>query len=43
MILAGLVAEGETIVSDVYHIDRGYVDIESKFRKIGADINRING
>lgn len=42
MILAGLVAEGETIVSDVYHIDRGYVDIESKFRKIGADINRIN-
>lgn len=43
MILGGLVAEGETIVSDVYHIDRGYVDIESKFRKIGADINRING
>lgn len=42
MILGGLVAEGETIVSDVYHIDRGYVDIESKFRKIGADINRIN-
>lgn len=42
MILGGLVAEGETIVSDVYHIDRGYVDIESKFRKIGANINRIN-
>lgn len=42
MILGGLVAEGETIVSDVYHIDRGYVDIEGKFRKIGADINRIN-
>lgn len=42
MILGGLVAEGETTVSDVYHIDRGYVDIEGKFRDIGADIYRID-
>lgn len=42
MILGGLVAEGETTVSDVYHIDRGYVDIEGKFRSIGADIYRID-
>lgn len=42
MILGGLVAEGETTVSDVYHIDRGYVDIEGKFRNIGADIYRID-
>ena len=42
MILGGLVAEGETTVSDIYHIDRGYVDIECKFRNIGADIYRID-
>lgn len=34
MILAGLVAEGETIVSDVYHIDRGYVDKESEVQRV---------
>ena len=42
MILGGLVAEGETRISDVHHIDRGYVEIEKKFRKIGADIYRID-
>lgn len=41
LILAGLVAEDETIVSDVYHIDRGYVDIEKKFRQLGAKIDRV--
>ncbi|MGL5152547.1 MAG: UDP-N-acetylglucosamine 1-carboxyvinyltransferase [Clostridium sp.] len=41
MILAGLVASGETIVTDIYHIDRGYINIEEKFRKIGAIIERI--
>ncbi|SFU78728.1 UDP-N-acetylglucosamine 1-carboxyvinyltransferase [Clostridium sp. DSM 8431] len=40
MILAGLVAEGKTIVGDIYHIDRGYVNIEKKFRKLGANIYR---
>ena len=41
LILAGLVARGETIVTDIYHIDRGYVEIENKFRALGADISRI--
>jgi len=40
MILAGLVAEGNTEISDIYHIDRGYVNIEEKFKKLGADISR---
>lgn len=42
LILCGLVAEGETEVTDVYHIDRGYVDIEKKFKGLGADIERVN-
>ncbi|MGL4570312.1 MAG: UDP-N-acetylglucosamine 1-carboxyvinyltransferase [Clostridium sp.] len=41
MILAGLVAEGETEIGDIYHIDRGYLNIEEKFRSLGADIYRI--
>ena len=42
MILAGLAACGETQVSNIYHIDRGYSNIEEKFRKLGADIYRVN-
>ena len=42
MILAGLVAEGTTEISDLYHIDRGYVDIEEKFKNLGAKIYRID-
>ncbi len=41
LILAGLVAEGETIVNRVYHLDRGYEHLEEKFKAIGADIERI--
>ena len=41
MILAGLVAEGETEINEVYHIDRGYVNIEEKLKMLGADIERI--
>lgn len=41
LVLAGLCAEGETIVNRVYHLDRGYERIEEKFRKLGADIERI--
>lgn len=41
LILAGLVAEDVTIISDVYHIDRGYVDIEEKFKNLGAKIDRV--
>ena len=41
LVLAGLVAKGETIIDRVYHIDRGYEKIESKLRTVGADIERI--
>ncbi len=41
LVLAGLVAEGETIIDRVYHIDRGYEKIETKLKALGADIERI--
>jgi UDP-N-acetylglucosamine 1-carboxyvinyltransferase len=43
LILAGLAAEGETIVSRVYHLDRGYERVEEKLRACGAHIERIQG
>ncbi|KTD39257.1 UDP-N-acetylglucosamine 1-carboxyvinyltransferase [Legionella nautarum] len=42
LILAGLAAEGETIVERVYHVDRGYERIEEKFSILGADIKRAS-
>ena len=41
LILAGLAAEGETVVSRVYHLDRGYEKVVRKLRGVGADIERI--
>ena len=41
LIIAGLVAEGETQVSRVYHLDRGYERLEEKLRAVGADIERV--
>ncbi|MBA2705509.1 MAG: UDP-N-acetylglucosamine 1-carboxyvinyltransferase [Blastocatellia bacterium] len=41
LVLAGLVANGETMIDRVYHIDRGYEKIEAKLRAVGADIERI--
>jgi UDP-N-acetylglucosamine 1-carboxyvinyltransferase len=41
LVLAGLVAKGQTRVSRVYHIDRGYENIETKLRSLGADIQRV--
>jgi UDP-N-acetylglucosamine 1-carboxyvinyltransferase len=41
LVLAGLVAQDETIIDRVYHIDRGYEKIEAKLRAVGADIERI--
>jgi len=41
LILCGLAAEGETIISDIFHIDRGYYNIEKKLRNLGAYIERI--
>jgi UDP-N-acetylglucosamine 1-carboxyvinyltransferase len=43
LILAGLAAEGTTVLSRVYHIDRGYQQIEKKLSALGADIRRIAG
>jgi len=41
LVLAGLVAQGETVIDRVYHIDRGYEKIEAKLRAVGAEIERI--
>lgn len=41
LIIAGLVAEGETIISDIYHIKRGYADIVEKLSSVGANISFI--
>jgi UDP-N-acetylglucosamine 1-carboxyvinyltransferase len=42
LILAGLVAEGQTVVSRVYHLDRGYENMVEKLKSLGADIQRIS-
>ena len=42
LIIAALAAKGQTEVSRVYHIDRGYERIEEKFRNLGAEISRVN-
>lgn len=41
LVLAGLVARGETVVDRVYHLDRGYENLEGKLRKVGALIERV--
>ena len=43
LILAGLAAEGETLVSRVYHLDRGYEKLEQKLQAVGAKIERVAG
>ncbi len=43
LVLAGLIAEGETEVLRVYHLDRGYERIEAKLAALGADIERVHG
>ena len=43
LVIAGLVAEGQTIVDRIYHLDRGYDQMEEKLRAIGAQIDRIKG
>ena len=40
LLIAGLAADGDTVVNRVYHIDRGYENIEGKLRILGADIRR---
>jgi UDP-N-acetylglucosamine 1-carboxyvinyltransferase len=41
LVIAGLVAGGETLVDRIYHIDRGYECIEEKLQQLGADIRRL--
>jgi len=43
LVIAGLVAEGETVVDRIYHLDRGYDRMEAKLRSLGADIERVGG
>lgn len=43
LVIAGLVAEGETLVDRIYHLDRGYDRMEAKLRGLGADIERVAG
>ena len=41
LVLAGLIAEGETVINRVYHLDRGYEKLEEKLKSVGADIERV--
>ncbi len=41
LVIAGLIAEGETVINNIYQIDRGYEKIEERLKKLGADIKRI--
>ena len=41
LVLAGLIAKGETIINRIYHIDRGYEEIEKKISQCGGNIQRL--
>lgn len=43
LVIAGAAAEGKTEIGDIFHLDRGYVDIVGKMKGIGADIERVEG
>ena len=43
LILAALTAKGKSVINRIYHLDRGYEDIEKKLKKVGVKIRRING
>ncbi|MCB1877693.1 MAG: UDP-N-acetylglucosamine 1-carboxyvinyltransferase, partial [Chromatiales bacterium] len=43
LVLAGLVADGDTVVDRIYHVDRGYERIEEKLGQLGARIRRVPG
>ena len=42
LVLAGLSAFGQTVVNNVYHIERGYLNMDEKFRSLGADVLKID-
>ena len=41
LVIAGLLAEGQTTVERIYHLDRGYDQMEDKLKALGADIERV--
>ena len=43
LVLAGLATKGETTVSRIYHLDRGYADLEAKLGACGAQLERVSG
>jgi UDP-N-acetylglucosamine 1-carboxyvinyltransferase len=43
LVIAGLVAEGETVIGRVYHLDRGFENLEEKLSNCGANIARVSG
>ena len=42
LILAALTAKGKSVINRIYHLDRGYENIEKKLRKVGAKVRRVN-
>jgi UDP-N-acetylglucosamine 1-carboxyvinyltransferase len=42
LVVAGLIADGDTLIDKIYHLDRGYVEIENKLRQVGAIIKRVS-
>jgi UDP-N-acetylglucosamine 1-carboxyvinyltransferase len=42
LVIAGLIAEGETVIDRIYHLDRGYERIEDKLSALGARIRRVS-
>ena len=42
LVIAGLMAQGETVINRVYHLDRGFEQLEQKLRRCGADIERLS-
>ncbi|MBI4218195.1 MAG: UDP-N-acetylglucosamine 1-carboxyvinyltransferase, partial [Elusimicrobia bacterium] len=42
MVIAGLVAKGKTRIHRIYHLDRGYENLEEKLRNVGAQIQRVH-
>jgi UDP-N-acetylglucosamine 1-carboxyvinyltransferase len=41
LVIAGLVAQGETLIDRIYHLDRGYDQMERKLTQVGANIQRV--
>ncbi len=41
LVLAGLAAEGTTIVDEIHHLDRGYERLDEKLRQLGAEVERV--